>query len=43
MRESFYVYEEQFETKCERCNNADAVKNQEYCNECIHEMRLRND
>lgn len=43
MKENFYVYEEQFKTKCSRCNNADAAENHEFCDECIHEMGLKND
>lgn len=38
MKESFYVYETQYNPKCERCNNHEKAKGHEFCHECIHEM-----
>lgn len=38
MKESFYVYEKQYEPKCDRCEVADRLAGSELCEPCIHAM-----
>lgn len=35
---SFYVYETEAESKCERCNANERYEDAEFCEPCIHEM-----